>query len=734
MNLPMEGRLPRRPTILSHVLTNYCVLRIAVAALIVFTCAQNLSAEDWNGWRGFERQGYNPRASCPTVWSADSNVLWHTPIPGRGHSSPIVAGDKVFVTTAYPATFGQSVRWTAIAIVIILWAFAVGLALRRAVRRCRAQGGMALAEFVHDAILLLLLGLVAASMVETHLAYTIDRKSLFFRWLHSGVMVALCMVIAFYEAPARSPWRRLAGVGALLLAAGVVIFRPDPGYYVLFARFDYHTLPLWIAAATVVATGIGILLPAFLRRTEAEPIDKPEQAGTAKPWWQHPRVLIGALLLGMLGLGILPFLGIRQIVWEMITGGRIAFPANVDGLAARFQFLFDPQYFGRHLLRMLVAAVFLLPWSAAGIAARAHRDGHRSRLIPSLILSAGILNFAAANYMGLKPELERAIICVDRATGAVRWTCRGLRGPESPAYRDNSPATPTPLVCDGRVAAWFGSTGMMCSDFNGRRLWVNTDLPYEDIHGVGASPVLADSLIVLDSSMLRAPYLAAIDPATGKRVWTTNLTPWQEGHGRHRTPTVMSLGDHHAILTWGWHQYGFAAHDARTGKELWHVPWKYQGGGEAVCSLLIDGDRFFACSAGYVQARSLSELAQRREGILWQTPRRGRGPNTASPLLCDGRLFMVSDAGFASCLDAENGELLWQEKLGQGEWLSSPVAAGGHVYFSNTEGITVVVAAAPRFRKIAENKLGEAIFASPAPVDDQLFIRTTKHLWCIGAK
>ena len=712
----------------------WCVLRIAVGALIVFAYAQNLPAEDWNGWRGLERQGCNPGASCPTIWSAESNVLWHTPIPGRGHSSPIVVGDKVFVTTAYPATFGQTARWAAITVVMVLWAFAVGLALRRALRRCREPDAMALPDFLHDAILLLLLGLVAAGMVETHMAYVICRKSLFFRWLHSSAMLALCMVIALYEAPARSPWRWLAGLGTLLFAAGIVVFRPDPDYYVLFTRFDYHTVHLWIVVATVSLTGAGLMLPGMLRRTEANRAIDPSLADTTKPWWRHPPVLICALLIGILGFGILPYLGIRQIVWELATSGRVAFPVNVDGLADRFQFLFDPQYFGRHLMRMLVGVTFLLPWMAAGIWARAHRDGPMNLLIPLLILPAGVLNFAAANYMGLKPELERAIVCVDRATGAVSWTCRGLRGPESPAYRDNSPATPTPIVCDGRVAAWFGSAGMMCSDFAGRRLWVNTDLPFEDIHGVGASPVFADGLIVLDSSMCRAPYLTGIDPASGKRVWTTNLTPWKDGHGRHRTPTVVSMDGHQALLTWGWYQYGFAAHDARTGKELWSVPWKFQGGGEAVCSLLIDGDRLFACSAGYVQARSLAELAMRREGILWQTERRGRGPNTASPVLCDGLLFMVSDAGYASCMDVADGKLLWQEKLGQGEWLSSPAAAGGHVYFSNTAGITVVVAAAPRFSRIAENRLDGAIFASPAPVNDRLFIRTTKSLYCIGGK
>jgi outer membrane protein assembly factor BamB len=59
-------------------------------------------AEDWPGWRGPRGDGTSAETGLPIRWSATENVAWKVPVPGNGHSSPIVWGDRVFVTTCLP--------------------------------------------------------------------------------------------------------------------------------------------------------------------------------------------------------------------------------------------------------------------------------------------------------------------------------------------------------------------------------------------------------------------------------------------------------------------------------------------------------------------------------------------------------------------------------------------------------------------------------------------------------
>ncbi len=62
---------------------------------------------DWPWWRGPDRNGVSPDRDAVTKWSGKENVVWATSVPGRGHSSPIVVGKRVFLTTAEDATQKQ---------------------------------------------------------------------------------------------------------------------------------------------------------------------------------------------------------------------------------------------------------------------------------------------------------------------------------------------------------------------------------------------------------------------------------------------------------------------------------------------------------------------------------------------------------------------------------------------------------------------------------------------------
>jgi hypothetical protein len=101
-----------------------------------------------------------------------------------------------------------------------------------------------------------------------------------------------------------------------------------------------------------------------------------------------------------------------------------------------------------------------------------------------------------------------------------------------------------------------------------------------------------------------------------------------------------------------------------------------------------------------------------------------------SALLVGNELYMVSDQGVATCLDAKTGEELWARRLG-GNFNASPLYADGRIYFCNRDGATYVVAPGREFRLLAENRLEGGFFASPAVVEKSLVLRTDKALYRI---
>jgi outer membrane protein assembly factor BamB len=127
---------------------------------------------------------------------------------------------------------------------------------------------------------------------------------------------------------------------------------------------------------------------------------------------------------------------------------------------------------------------------------------------------------------------------------------------------------------------------------------------------------------------------------------------------------------------------------------------------------------------------AIRPAAQNAE-VAWALNR--GAPNTPSLLLVGDELYMVSDAGIATCVDARTGKVHWQERVG-GNYSASPVYADGKIYLQSEEGKGVVLKAGKEFRKLAENALEEKSLASYAVGDGTLFIRTAGHLYCIGKR
>ena len=290
----------------------------------------------------------------------------------------------------------------------------------------------------------------------------------------------------------------------------------------------------------------------------------------------------------------------------------------------------------------------------------------------------------------------------------------------------NSHASPTPIVEGDRVFVHFGADGTSAFSTKGEFLW-ETKLAYESMHGNGGSPVLYRDLLIVNCDGHDQAYVVALDKATGKVRWKTmRRKPYAQSYS---TPLVIRVGDRDQLISVGAHWT--YAYDPLTGKELWRVSY---GDGFSNVPRPVFSKGLVFIPTGFDVARILA-VRPTGSGDVTRTHvayRIERGaPLTPSPIAVGDELYMVSDIGIATCLDAATGKILWQHRLG-GNFSASPVFADGRIYFQSEEGVTTVIAPGKEFRQLATNTLDGMTFASIAVSQGSLLIRTDAFLYRIG--
>jgi outer membrane protein assembly factor BamB len=317
-------------------------------------------------------------------------------------------------------------------------------------------------------------------------------------------------------------------------------------------------------------------------------------------------------------------------------------------------------------------------------------------------------------------------ISIDRNTGAILQNIEVFRLKSAKlANAKNSFASPTPVVEGDRIYLHFGSFGTACITQSGEIVW-KTRLEYDNgQHGTGGSPVIYQDLLIVSCDGNDVQFVVALDKATGKVRWKK----MREGYQAYTTPLVVSLPEGDQVISPG--ALRAIAYEPRTGKEIWQV--KYGEGFSNVPRPVFGHGLVFICT-GFQQA---SLLAIKPDGhgdvskskIVW---RLDRGvPLTPSPLLVGDELYMVTDNGIATCVDAKTGEELWRARLG-GNHSASPVYADGKIYFLSEEGESVVIAPGRQLKHLATNQLDGPTLASIAISDHSLFIRSATHLYRIS--
>jgi len=344
----------------------------------------------------------------------------------------------------------------------------------------------------------------------------------------------------------------------------------------------------------------------------------------------------------------------------------------------------------------------------------------------------GEKEFLHPDSIGADHKHTFKVICLNATTGKILWEQTAFEGtPFDNRHRKSSFAASTPATDGKHVFAFFGTEGLYAYDMNGKFMW-RADLGKLGTVGMGTgtSPILHENLVLMqcDEDNGEASFIVALDKKTGKEVWKTPRkvqVSWS-------TPVLVRTTKRAELITSG--TEAVVAYDPATGKEL----WRHKGvESNAIPSPVANNEAVFL-SAGF-PAKIVMAIRLGATGDLTDSPnvvwKHSKGTAyVPSPILYGEYLYLTTDRGILTCLNAKTGEVMYEGGRVPipATFTASPVAFDGKLLLTSEDGDTFMVKAGPKHEILGSNSVGEPVYASPAIADGRIFIRGEKNLYAIG--
>jgi outer membrane protein assembly factor BamB len=325
----------------------------------------------------------------------------------------------------------------------------------------------------------------------------------------------------------------------------------------------------------------------------------------------------------------------------------------------------------------------------------------------------------------------QSVLCFDRSSGALRWQTTVHQGGLVRKGHKKATAASATAACDGeRLFVNFLNGDAIYTtalDLDGKQIWQTKVSDFEIHQGFGASPMLYGPFVYISTDSRGGGVVAALDRATGKTAWQAQ----RPEKANYASATVLHAAGRDQLVIHGCDLV--SSFEPLTGKKLWEIDGATT---ECVTTLVSDGQRIFV-SGGWPRKHVQAVLADGTGKTVWENNIQVYVP---SMIVKDGFLFAVQDAGVASCWKCETGEELWKERLG-GSFTPSPILVGESVFATNETGQTFIFKANPaQFELVAENKLGDEVYATPAICGGRIYMRLVERsaekrqemLYCLG--
>ena len=331
-------------------------------------------------------------------------------------------------------------------------------------------------------------------------------------------------------------------------------------------------------------------------------------------------------------------------------------------------------------------------------------------------------------------------ICVNKLSGKIEHDIHvfDVKSPQA-ITNENTYASPTPVVEEGRVYVHFGTYGTACiSTKDGQILWKRRDLNCDHEIGAGpaSSPFIYNNFLIFNVDGRDVQYVIALNKETGETAWKTNRSvDFSDVQVNQRkaygTPFIIPRGNTNQMVSIG--AKGVYSYDPENGKELWkaeHRGWSIAPRpvyGEGLVFTLIDRDRPEMWAINPNGSGDITETH-----VEWKETK--RMPPRASPIIIKGLLFVVDRNGYISCIEAKTGKSIWQKRM-KGRFSASPILANNLIYFFNEDTVCTIIKPTRQLEIVAENQLSDdKLMATPAFDENSIYIRTEKNLTRIVKK
>lgn len=334
----------------------------------------------------------------------------------------------------------------------------------------------------------------------------------------------------------------------------------------------------------------------------------------------------------------------------------------------------------------------------------------------------------------------RSLYCLDRLDGKQLWVKNVTFEPGEVTHGTNPYCGATPVADGERVVVWHGSAGVFCYDFEGKEIWKADLGAVTHIWGYGSSPILYDGKVILNYGPGKQTFVVALNLEDGSIAWKTEEAGGNDDRkgrmiGSWSTPIVVKVDDADQIVSSM--PKRVVAYAPADGSILWSVDGLPSPRGDLVYTSVIASGDFAVAMGGYKGPAIGFKLGGKGDvteaNRLWRVEQ-AQPQRIGSGVIIGEHIYMANAGpGTFQCIELLTGKTVWEERMKGDNW-GSIVLVEGRLYVTNQQGVTRVVVASPeKMEVVAENGIGETSNATPAFSDSEIFLRTSKSIYCVSA-